>query len=106
MANPSPDDRSPNNAGLIRCLLGASLLLGGLGVTFASLIGHGIIFFYGAEFTREYAVMHGSKQLGVAPEEPAKVGEFLAANDEHHLIDRAKAIVKGKDPILTRKEQA
>jgi membrane protein len=64
-----------------------------------------LIFFYGAEFTREYAVLHGSKQLGIAPEEPAKVGEFLAANDEHHLIDRAKAIVKGCDPILTRKEK-
>ena len=65
-----------------------------------------LIFFFGAEFTREYALLHGSKQSGIAPGEPAREGEFLAANDEHHLIDRAKAIVTGKDPILTRREPA
>jgi membrane protein len=62
-----------------------------------------LIFFFGAEFTREYALLHGSKRFGIGLEEP-KVGEVLAANDEHHLIDRAKAIVKGKDPILTREK--
>ena len=61
-----------------------------------------LIFFFGAEFTREYALLHGSKQFGMEPEEPAQSGEYLAANDEHHLIDRARQIVTGKDPVLTR----
>ena len=64
-----------------------------------------LIFFFGAEFTREYAVLHGSKRDSKTLEEPLE-GEVIAANDEHHLLDRAKAIVTGKDPILTRKEQA
>jgi hypothetical protein len=72
MANPSPDDRSPNNAGLIRCLLGASLLLGGLGVTFASLIGHGIIFFYGAVVVGAILMMQGFDMVYVQakPQKP------------------------------------
>jgi membrane protein len=64
-----------------------------------------MIFFFGAEFTREYAMLHGSKSQSASLEEPLE-GEVIAANDEHHLLDRAKAIVTGKDPILTRKEQA
>jgi membrane protein len=60
-----------------------------------------LIFFFGAEFTREHALMHGTRDLDtVAPAVHA-----VAANDEQHqLLERAKAIVKGKDPILTRKE--
>ena len=64
-----------------------------------------LIFFFGAEFTREYAVLHGSKSAAGDLDDPLE-GEVIAANDEHHLLDRAKAIVTGKDPILTRKEQA
>ena len=59
MANPPPDGPSRNNAGLIRCLLGACLLLGGLGVTFASILGHGIIFFYGAVVVGAILLMQG-----------------------------------------------
>ena len=59
-----------------------------------------LIFFFGAEFTREYALAHGSvRDLDL--EAPPVKG--AAANDEHHLLDRAKAIVTGKDPALTRK---
>lgn len=64
-----------------------------------------LIFFFGAEFTREYAVLHGSKSDAKGLEEPQETNA-VAANDEHHLLDRAKAIVTGKDPILTRKEHA
>jgi uncharacterized BrkB/YihY/UPF0761 family membrane protein len=59
-----------------------------------------LIFFLGAEFTREYALHHGSKT--VAANDGSAESTAYAANDEHHLLDRAKAIVKGKDPILTR----
>ena len=61
-----------------------------------------LIFFFGAEFTREQALMHGSHDLDqVAP----AIRQRAAANDEQHqLLERAKAIVKGKDPVLTRKE--
>ena len=60
-----------------------------------------LIFFFGAEFTREQALLYGSRDLDqVAPAIRAD-----AANDEHHaLLERAKAIVKGKDPVITRKE--
>jgi len=58
-----------------------------------------MIFFFGAEFTREYALSHGSRQ-DLDREAPPVASK--AANDEHHLLERAKAIVKGKDPVLTR----
>ena len=59
-----------------------------------------LIFFFGAEFTREYAQRHGSRHNAALDAPLAELQ--VAANDEHHLLDRAKAIVKGKDPILTR----
>ena len=62
-----------------------------------------LIFFVGAEFTREYALHHGSKQNAPAPD-ATRVEARVAANDEHHLLDRAREIVKGRDPILTRKD--
>jgi membrane protein len=62
-----------------------------------------LIFFLGAEFTREYALQHGSKSGAAASEESLR--SEGAANDEHHLLDRAKAIVKGVDPLLTRRTE-
>jgi membrane protein len=59
-----------------------------------------LIFFFGAEFTREYALSHGSLDL----EAPPVGATSVAANDDHHLIDRARQIVTGKDPALTREE--
>ena len=59
-----------------------------------------LIFFFGAEFTREYALAHG---LNLDAEAPPTADP--AANDEHHLLDRAKAIVTGRDPVLTREEK-
>ena len=59
-----------------------------------------LIFFFGAEFTREYALRHGSKQNAAGLDGPADA-HGPAANDDD-LLDRAKAIVKGKDPLLTR----
>jgi membrane protein len=57
-----------------------------------------LIFFLGAEFTREFALLLGSQA-------PAMDANVSAANDEdHRLIDRARAIVSGSDPILTGKE--
>jgi len=61
-----------------------------------------LIFFFGAEFTREYALRHGSKQETASLADPPRPTLAVAANDEHHLLDRARDIVKGKDPILTR----
>lgn len=66
-----------------------------------------LIFFFGAEFTREYALLVGSKRNLASLEDPvdqAKEKGSVAANDEHHLLDRAKALVTGKDPILTRQD--
>jgi len=56
-----------------------------------------LIFFYGAEFTHQYAL-----RLGSAAD--ATGAAAVAANDEHDLVDRAKAIVSGKDPLLAGKE--
>ena len=60
------------------------------------------IFFLGAEFTREYARLHGSRrgEHYLADRRRAR-GEPLAANED--LIGRADKIVKGTDPILLRK---
>jgi uncharacterized BrkB/YihY/UPF0761 family membrane protein len=60
-----------------------------------------LIFFFGAEFTREYALMLGSKQG--SPDLATPHAHGAAANDEGDLIDRARAIVKGTDPMLTPK---
>lgn len=62
------------------------------------------IFFFGAEFTREYALSHGSKQASGTLDEPAPATLHPAANDEHHLIGRARDVVNGRDPILTREQ--
>ena len=55
-----------------------------------------LIFFFGAEFTREYALMYGSKHG--AWELEAGLAHGPAANDEGSLLDKARAIVKGTDP--------
>ena len=59
------------------------------------------IFYLGAEFTRQYALRHGSRRHepdGAAPAHP------VAANEDHHLVKRAEDIVKGEDPVLLRKK--
>jgi membrane protein len=53
------------------------------------------IFFLGAEFTRAYAHEHGSKSLGRAAN--SDFGSDAA------MVERARRIVKGKDPVLLRK---
>ena len=50
------------------------------------------IFFFGAEITRAYSVAHGSRRNDAAN------SEF--ATGEAALVERARDIVKGKDPIL------
>ena len=54
------------------------------------------IFFFGAEFTRAYSTAHGSKSL-----ESAANSEFIPANDP--MVERARRIVKGRDPVLLQK---
>ena len=53
------------------------------------------IFFLGAEFTRAYSTSHGSRRVG------------NAANSEYGsdaaMVERAKQIVKGRDPVLLQK---
>jgi len=58
------------------------------------------IFFFGAELTKEFAVRHGSKRAD-ARRLRKPLAEMRAANDDHHLVDRARAIVRGKDKALT-----
>ena len=59
------------------------------------------IFFFGAELTKEFALRHGSKQ-GEARRLRKPLADMpRAANDDHHLVDRARAIVRGKDKALT-----
>jgi membrane protein len=57
------------------------------------------IFFVGAEFTREFALRHGSRQNSV---QAGKRRAEEAANEDH-MVERAKAIAGGSDPILLRK---
>jgi len=58
------------------------------------------VFFLGAELTKEFALRHGSKQAEKRRLRKP-LAEMQAANDEHHMIARARAIVKGKDQALT-----
>lgn len=53
------------------------------------------IFFLGAEFTRAYSHAHGSKSLGNAAN--SDYGSDAA------MVERARRIVKGKDPVLLQK---
>jgi membrane protein len=52
------------------------------------------VFFLGAEFTRAYALRHGSHQSDIELAHEADP----AAEDE--MLERARRIVRGKDPIL------
>jgi membrane protein len=53
-----------------------------------------MIFFYGAEFTRQFALSHGSRR-------DAANADF--AREDEDMLVRARRIVKGKDPVLTRR---
>ena len=53
------------------------------------------IFFLGAEFTKAYSMEHGSKSLHAANSD---FGSTEAA-----MVERAKQIVKGKDPVLLKR---
>ena len=54
------------------------------------------IFFLGAEFTREYSLSHGTKSAGLV----AANSDYM--REEEDILARARKIVKGKDPVLTR----
>ena len=53
------------------------------------------IFFLGAEFTRAYAHQHGSKSLGSAANSDY--------GSEAAMVERARRILKGRDPVLTQR---
>jgi len=53
-----------------------------------------MIFFYGAEFTRQFALSHGSRR-------EAANADFAKADED--MLVRARGIVNGKDPVLTRR---
>jgi membrane protein len=55
------------------------------------------VFFLGAEFTKEYALQHGSRRHEVRRK---PLSEMNADFDS--LVHRARGIVKGTDPILPR----
>ena len=57
------------------------------------------VFFLGAEFTREYALRHGSRQNTVQ----AKRKRDMEAANEDEMVERARAITRGADPILLRR---
>ena len=52
------------------------------------------VFFLGAEFTRAYALRHGSHQADLELAHEAGGGE------EQDMLERARRIVKGKDPLV------
>jgi membrane protein len=54
-----------------------------------------MIFFFGAEFTRQFALSHGSRREAANAD--------YAREDEDMLV-RARRIVTGSDPVLTRRE--
>jgi len=56
------------------------------------------IFFLGAEFTREYALRHGSRQNTVQ----ARRKRAMEAANEDEIVERARQITGGTDPILLR----
>ena len=58
------------------------------------------IFFLGAEFTREYALSHGTKSVS----QDAANSDFLRGDED--MLARARQIVKGKDPVLARPHPA
>jgi membrane protein len=60
------------------------------------------IFFLGAEFTREYALRHGSRQNTV---QARRKREMEAANEDE-MVERARQITRGTDPILLRRPPA
>ena len=53
------------------------------------------VFFLGAEFTKEYALRHGSQR-----HERRSLGEMNASYEA--LVERAKRITRGRDPILSK----
>jgi len=59
------------------------------------------VFFLGAEFTREYALRMGSRCGTVQGRKRA-----MEAANEDEMVERAKAITRGSDPILLRKPSA
>jgi len=66
-----------------------------------------MIFLLGAEFTREYALHHGSRRAE-ADGALAAAAIPAAANEDHiaeSIVERAQAIVKGRDPVLLRREK-
>jgi membrane protein len=71
---------------------------GAIGVVIAWVYYSSQVFFLGAEFTRQYALRHGSKQ-----DEPLdrRRRPYLVANDQT-LVERAERLIRGEDPILER----
>ncbi|HSN19757.1 MAG TPA: YihY/virulence factor BrkB family protein, partial [Usitatibacter sp.] len=53
------------------------------------------VFFLGAEFTRVYALRHGSHQADM------DLASASGRDDEKVMLERARRIVKGKDPIFS-----
>jgi membrane protein len=51
------------------------------------------VFFLGAEFTRAYALRHGSHQADL------ELAHEAGRDDEQLMLERAQRIVKGKDPL-------
>jgi membrane protein len=60
------------------------------------------VFFLGAEFTRQYALRHGSRQ-----HEPLdRRRKAHGRGDEKALVERAQRLVRGDDPVLERPRKA
>jgi membrane protein len=58
------------------------------------------IFFLGAEFTHEYAKAHGSRSGGAGQAAPEAANSEFIRDEE--LVRRARHIVKGSDPAVTK----
>jgi membrane protein len=55
------------------------------------------VFFLGAEFTRQYALRHGSKQS-----DPVERRRPYVVSTDAALVARAERLVRGEDPVLER----
>ena len=56
------------------------------------------VFLLGAEFTRAYAMRHGSRQ----EDRHARLDRIARPMTEAEVLDRARNLVKGSDPLLAR----
>ena len=59
-----------------------------------------MVFFLGAEFTRQYAIRHGSRRDD--PDEPIDLERVAHPPPEEEILDHARRVLSGEHPLLRR----